>query len=183
MHRVIVLMIVVLAVGALIGGSTVCALSRNVSKLTVTSTAFRDGETIPTKYTADGANVSPPLSISGVPSGSKSIALICDDPDAPRGTFVHWVLFNWPVREKSIPENVPPVQKLANGAMQGKNDFGRIGYGGPAPPSGVHRYYFKVYALDIKLDLKPGSTKQQLEKAMKDHIVGKGQLMGRYGRK
>jgi len=152
-------------------------------KMTITSTAFSDGGMIPPKYTADGANVSPPLAFGGAPAGTKTFALICDDPDAPRGTWVHWVLYNLPAGVTSLPENVPPQPKLASGALQGRNDFGRIGYGGPAPPSGTHRYFFKVYALDCVLKLDPGATKAQLLKAMNGHILAEGQLVGKYSRK
>jgi hypothetical protein len=149
----------------------------------VTSTAFWQGMTIPKQYTGDGADQSPPLRWSESPSGTKSIALICDDPDAPRGTWVHWVLFNLPPQTRELKEGVPTTETLSNGAKQGKNDFGNIGYGGPAPPKGKpHRYFFKLYALDVALDLAPGATKAQLEDAMKGHILADGKLMGRYER-
>jgi len=141
------------------------------------SSAFTDGETIPKKYTCDGQDVSPPLSWSGVPTGTKSLLLIVDDPDAPRGTWVHWVLLDMP----------PDLQGLPEGAqgegIEGKNDFGRQGYGGPCPPRGSnHRYYFKLCALDSALGLKAGATKGEAEKAMQGHVLAWGQLMGRYGR-
>jgi len=152
-------------------------------KMTITSTAFTNGGMIPPKYTADGADVSPPLAFAGAPSGTKTFALICDDPDAPRGTWVHWVFYNLPVGVKSLPEHVPTQPTLSNGARQGKNDFGKIGYGGPAPPSGTHRYFFKVYALNAELKLDPGATKAQLVKAMNGHILAQGELVGKYSRK
>ncbi|MGC8863059.1 MAG: YbhB/YbcL family Raf kinase inhibitor-like protein [Armatimonadota bacterium] len=152
-------------------------------KMTITSTAFVNGGMIPPKYTADGANVSPPLAFSGVPAGTKTLALICDDPDAPHRTWVHWVLFNLPARVTRLPENVPPLPKLPSGALQGRNDFGKIGYGGPAPPSGTHRYFFKVYAVDTVLSLEPGATKDRLLKAMDGHILAQGELVGRYSRR
>jgi len=148
----------------------------------VTSTAFQEGGMIPKQYTADGKNVSPPLAWTGVPANAKSLALICDDPDAPRGTWVHWVLFNIPAEAKGLPESVPPQPKLANGAMHGNNDFPRLGYGGPAPPSGTHRYFFRLYALDAELRLDGGATRAQLDAAMKGHIIAQGQLMGKYRR-
>ena len=151
-------------------------------QIKVKSTAFEEGGMIPERYTCDGADVSPPLALSAVPEGAKSIALICDDPDAPRGTWVHWVLFNLPPDTKEIPESLPTNKKLENGAMHGINDFRKIGYGGPCPPSGTHRYYFKVYALDTEIDLKAGITKRKLLKAMKGHILAEGQLMGKYTR-
>jgi len=117
------------------------------------------------------------------PSGTKSFALICDDPDAPRGTWVHWVLFNLPAQLRELQEGSPTTETLGNGAKQGKNDFGNVGYGGPAPPKGKpHRYSFKLYALDANVDLTPGATKAQLTNAMKGHILAEGQLAGNYGR-
>ncbi len=150
----------------------------------ITSTAFEEGATIPKQYTGDGKDVSPPLRWSDAPAGTKSFALICDDPDAPRKEpWVHWVLFNLPADTKELPEGVPTKETLTSAAKQGKNDFGNIGYGGPAPPKGKpHRYYFKIYALDAMLDLKEGATKQQLEAAMKGHILAQGQVIGTYSR-
>ncbi len=149
----------------------------------VTSTAFAQGELIPPDYTADGPNISPPLQWQGVGEAAVSIALINDDPDAPVGTWVHWVLYNLPGDATSLPENIPPDETLDNGGVHGTTDFGRIGYGGPAPPSGTHRYYFKRYALDCMLDLAPGATKAQVEEAMKGHILAEGELMGKYKRR
>lgn len=149
----------------------------------VTSPAFGEGEMIPAEFTADGRDISPPLAWTGVPEGTKSIALINDDPDAPVGTWVHWVVYNLPAEATSLEENMPPDKTLANGTQQGTTDFGRIGYGGPAPPSGTHRYFFKVYALDTMLDLPTGATKGQVEKAMDGHVLGEGQLMGKYKRR
>jgi len=149
----------------------------------LTSTAFKAGEIIPKQFTGDGADQSPSLRWSEPPSGTKSIALICDDPDAPRGTWVHWVLFNLPAQARELEEGVPTTETLGSGAKQGKNDFGNIGYGGPAPPKGnPHRYFFKLYALDAALDLPAGATKAELEKAMNGHILAEGQLMGTYQR-
>lgn len=149
----------------------------------VTSPAFGEGESMPATYTADGEDISPPLEWTGVPEGAKSIALINDDPDAPVGTWVHWVLYNIPPDVTSLEENMPPDETLANGARQGTTDFGRIGYGGPAPPSGTHRYFFKVYALDTMLDLPTGATKRQVGDAMQGHVLAEGQLMGKYSRR
>ncbi len=151
--------------------------------IVVTSTAFQQGMAIPKQFTGDGADVSPPLSWSEPPSGTKSIALICDDPDAPRGTWVHWVLYNLPAQTRALDEGVPTTTTLASGAKQGKNDFGNIGYGGPSPPQGKpHRYYFKLYALAVEVDLAPGATKAQLSDAMKGHVLAEGSLMGTYQR-
>lgn len=148
----------------------------------VKSAAFEEGGMIPKKHTCDGADVSPPLAWDQVPEGTKSIALICDDPDAPMGTWVHWVLYDLPAGVRELPEDVPGQEVLPNGAKQGTNDFRRIGYGGPCPPGGTHRYYFKVYALDSALGLAPGSTKAELLKAMEGHVVAEGHLMGKYKR-
>jgi len=150
--------------------------------LEIYSTAFSEGEMIPTRYTCDGPDVSPDLSWSGVPETAKSLALICDDPDAPMGTWVHWVLFNIPSRASGLPAEVPPDAALENGAGHGTNDFGRLGYGGPCPPGGTHRYFFKLYALDTELNLDSGVTKDQLLEAMQGHILAEGQLMGKYKR-
>jgi len=152
-------------------------------EIEVTSPAFGEGEMIPAEYTADGRNISPPIEWTAGPEGTKSFALINDDPDAPMGTWVHWVVYNIPADVTSLEENVLPEETLANGAMQGTTDFGRIGYGGPAPPSGTHRYFFKVYALDTMLDLPTGATKSQVESAMDGHILAEGQLVGKYSRR
>lgn len=151
-------------------------------KIVVTSSAFKEGEMIPAKYTCDGEDMSPPLGWSGIPQEAKSVAMISDDPDAPMGTWVHWVIYNMPFDLNGLPENVPQKETLENGTTQGINDSRQTGYGGPCPPSGVHRYYFKIYALDTKLSLSPKATKKDLENAMKGHILAEGQLMGRYKR-
>jgi Raf kinase inhibitor-like YbhB/YbcL family protein len=151
-------------------------------RMEVTSSAFEEGGMIPKKYTADGPNVSPPLEWKSAPEGVKSFALICDDPDAPVGTWVHWVLYNLPAETTSLPEGVPAKETLESGGAHGKNDFRKFGYGGPAPPSGTHRYYFKLYALDAKLDLQAGATKADLIKAMEGRVLAEGSLMGRYKR-
>jgi Raf kinase inhibitor-like YbhB/YbcL family protein len=151
--------------------------------MNITSSAFQAGQTIPTKYTCQGADISPPLQWSGVPAGAKSLALICDDPDAPAGTWVHWVLYDLPVTAANLAEKVPTSATLSSGGKQGINDFKRVGYGGPCPPPGKpHRYYFKLYALDANLDLKPQATKQELLRAMDGHILAETQLMGTYQR-
>lgn len=149
----------------------------------LTSSAFSDGGPIPSKYTCDGTDVSPPLEWEAVPDGAKSIALICDDPDAPMGTFVHWVIYGLPAETTRLQEAVPTDRTLPNGAAQGTSDFGRIGYGGPCPPSGTHRYFFRLYALDAEVDLEPGATKQQLLRAIGEHVLAQGQLMGTYRRR
>jgi Raf kinase inhibitor-like YbhB/YbcL family protein len=152
-------------------------------KIDVSSAAFEEGANIPKQYTEDGEDVSPPLRWSDPPPATKSFALLCEDPDAPRGTWVHWVLFNLPADQRQLEQAVPAQEVLDHGAKQGTNDFRKIGYGGPAPPAGKpHRYFFKFYALDSMLDLAPGATKGQLLAAMKGHILAEGHLMGRYGR-
>ena len=151
-------------------------------EIKITSTAFSEGSMIPKRYTCDGEDVSPPLAWTGVPEGTNSLALICDDPDAPVGTWVHWVLFNIPADMQEVPANIPPEKIIKNGARHGTNDFRKFGYGGPCPPGGTHRYYFKLYALDTEIDLESGITKAQLLKAMEGHILAEGQLMGRYKR-
>ncbi len=148
----------------------------------LTSTAFDEGGMIPSQYTCDGQNVSPPLAWSDLPEGTKTLALICDDPDAPRGTWVHWVVYQIPASERGLPENLPARETLDGGARQGTNDFKKPGYGGPCPPSGTHRYFFKLYALDASLDLASGATKDQLLKATEGHVLAHGQLIGRYAR-
>lgn len=149
------------------------------------SDAFKDGGKIPSKFTCDDEDVSPPLSISGVSSEAESLALVVDDPDAPGRVFDHWVIWNIPTDVKTIPEGIPTDRKVESlgGAVQGRNDFGEIGYRGPCPPRGpAHRYRFKLYALDTALDLKARSTKKELESAMEGHIIGKAGLTGKYGR-
>jgi Raf kinase inhibitor-like YbhB/YbcL family protein len=150
--------------------------------LEITSSAFSEGEMIPTGYTCDGPDISPELAWTGVPETTQSLALICDDPDAPMGTWVHWVLFNIPPGARGLPGEISPDAALENGARHGTNDFGRLGYGGPCPPGGTHRYFFKLYALDTELDLASGITKAQLIEAMEGHILAEAQLMGTYNR-
>ncbi len=147
------------------------------------SAAFSAGSDIPKKFTCDGPDISPPLSWSEPPAGTQSISLIMDDPDAPVGTWVHWVLYELPASTRELPENMPKDRQLKNGARQGQNDFRRIGYGGPCPPpGGPHRYFFKLYALDAKTNLGAGATKADLERAMKEHILAQAEMMGRYKR-
>jgi len=149
----------------------------------VTSAAFADGQSIPAKYTCDGSDISPPLQWTNAPPNAKSFALVADDPDAPVGTWVHWVIYDLPAGTGALPENVAKSQFAAGNAKQGINDFRRIGYGGPCPPPGKpHRYFFKLYALDMLLDLKPGLGKKDLLKAMEGHVLAQGQLMGTYQR-
>lgn len=150
--------------------------------ISVSSSAFKEGGMIPAKYTCDGNDLSAPLAWTGIPEGTKSIAVISDDPDAPVGTWVHWVMWNIPASAVGLEEGVPTKSQLPDGSRQGVSDFGRPGYGGPCPPSGTHRYYFKVYALDTMLELPSNARKADLVKAMKGHILAEGQLMGKYSR-
>jgi hypothetical protein len=146
------------------------------AKMKITSPAFQAGGTIPSKFTCDGADMNPALRFEGVPAEAKSLVLIVDDPDAPSGLFTHWLIWNID----------PKVTEIAEGSaligMQGKNDFGKSGYGGPCPPSGTHRYYFKIFALDSDLDLAAGSKRAQLDAAMRGHVIAQGEMMGRYSR-
>lgn len=147
----------------------------------LSSSAFSSGGAIPKNYTCDGSDVSPPLSWVGAPA-AQSFALIVDDPDAPAGTWVHWVLYNAPGSAKQFSEGVKKDEQLSDGTLQGRNDFRKTGYNGPCPPPGKpHRYFFKLYALDTKLNLKPGATKAEVESAIKGHIVGQAELMGKFG--
>jgi len=149
----------------------------------ISSSSFSQGEEIPRKFTCDGADVSPELNWTGAPTGTQSFALIADDPDAPVGTWTHWVLYDLPAQTMVLLEGVSKVDEVPSGGRQGRNDFRKIGYGGPCPPPGkAHRYFFKLYALDRMLNLKPGSSKQEVEQAMQNHILGKTELMGKYQR-
>ncbi|MFC1932004.1 YbhB/YbcL family Raf kinase inhibitor-like protein, partial [Chloroflexota bacterium] len=151
--------------------------------LSVSSPVFKGGESIPTRYTCEGQDISPPVEWNEPPVGTNSLALICDDPDAPVGVFTHWVIFNLPADSRGLPEALPAQPQLAAGALQGKSDFGRVGYGGPCPPPGrPHRYQFTLYALDQPLSLKSGASKQQVLEAMEGHILAQGQLTGTYQR-
>ena len=149
----------------------------------LTSPAFEQGAYIPRKYTGEGADVSPALAWAGPPEGTQSLALICDDPDAPVGTWVHWVVWGIPSQARVLPEALPAQDELADGVRQGMTDFRRIGYSGPMPPPGSdHRYFFKLYALDTALSLARGAAKKDLENAMRGHVLAEAQLMGLYRR-
>lgn len=149
----------------------------------LTAAAFANGGEIPKKHTCDGADVSPALSWNDAPAGTQSFALIADDPDAPVGTWTHWIIWNIPANTKALPESLPKAGESGDGARQGRNDFKRIGYGGPCPPPGKpHRYFFKLYALDAKLGVKPGASRSELERAMQGHVLSQTELMGTYGR-
>jgi len=149
----------------------------------LTSTAIMPGETIPRQYTCDGRDLSPPLQWTDPPTGTQSLALIADDPDAPSGTFVHWVIFNLPATTRALPEGLLAGVPLTGNTRHGRNSWGNKGYGGPCPPSGVHRYFFKLYALDTQFDLPAGATKEQVLRAAQGHVLAQAELMGRYSRR
>ena len=148
--------------------------------MTITSTAFTGGEPIPVKYSCKGEDISPPLTWSGAPAGTVSFTLICDDPDAPVGTWVHWVYFDIPASVNSLPEAFPAGNAPAPGGVQGRNSWKRNDYVGPCPPGGTHRYFFKLYALDTTLGLGPGADKKKVERAMEGHILAEARLMGTF---
>ena len=180
------LAVTLLAVAGCAGGDDESLLEPEQVTMSIEliSPAFAEGSTIPTRYTCDGDDVSPALNWSGVPEGTKSIALIADDPDAPRGTWVHWVLYGVPPDVGELPEAMTSSPVTPTGARNGKNDFGKSGYGGPCPPRGApHRYFFKLYALDGDVDLESGAKKEELLRAMEGPILAGGQLMGTYQRR
>jgi Raf kinase inhibitor-like YbhB/YbcL family protein len=168
------------------------------SRLTIQlhSSAFVDDGMIPKAFTCEGSDRSPPLEWSGAPGSSLSFALICDDPDAPMGTWSHWVVYNLPPQLRALKEGIPVGENMPatategaaaaaeefSNARQGKNDFGKSGYGGPCPPSGTHHYFFRIYALDTRLELGPGATRAQILKAITGHILAEGRLVGKYQR-
>jgi Raf kinase inhibitor-like YbhB/YbcL family protein len=155
-----------------------------VIKLDLNSAAFEPDAMIPKNYTADGKNISPAINWSEGPEKTKNFALICEDPDAPKKTWVHWVVYDLPADMRVLPEGVSAPGTLPEGVVEGKNDFGKIGYGGPAPPQGKpHRYVFHLYALDKPIGLPAGASKDELLVAMKGHILAEGQIVGRYARK
>jgi Raf kinase inhibitor-like YbhB/YbcL family protein len=161
------LAIVLLAVASFAAGG---------ARMKITSSAFQEGGNIPSKFTCDGGDSSPPLRIAEIPSGAKTLALVVDDPDAPSGVFTHWIVWNISPQTNAIAEGSAPQ------GVQGTNDFGKSGYGGPCPPSGTHRYYFKIFALDRELNLPAGAKRNQLDAAMKGHVVAEGELKGRYAK-
>ncbi len=168
-------MLVALSSGAEQGGNTMV--------FSISSPSFKPGGTIPKIFTADGRDVSPAVSWENPPSGTKAFALICDDPDAPGSTWVHWVIWNLPAAASRLAEGVQTRSTLADGSAQGKNDFGRIGYGGPSPPPGKpHRYFFRLYALKEKLALAGGASRRDLDRAMQGRILGTAEVFGTYGR-
>ena len=157
--------------------AVIASIAAEGATMKITSSAFQEGGNIPSKFTCDGSDTSPPLRITGVPSEAKSLVLIADDPDAPGGLFTHWLIWNIPPQTNSISEGSAPK------GVHGTNDFGKPGYKGPCPPPGTHRYSFKIYALDRELDLRAGAKRSQLDAAMKGHVIAQGELLGRYARK
>ena len=154
-----------------------------VAVVELTSPVFDNGQPIPIDYTGDGKDISPALQWKGMPEEAKSIAIICEDPDAPRGIFVHWIIFNINPKAGGLPEGVPASEVLQGGMRQGTNSFDKVGYRGPSPPKGpAHRYFFRLYALDTMLDVPQGARKAQLLEAMQGHVVAEGELMGSYKR-
>ncbi len=149
----------------------------------VSTTAFAPGGTIPKRFTCEGQDISPPLSWTSPPPGTQSLVLMILDPDAPSGTWTHWLIYNLPPTLRQLPENVPKHARLANGAAQGRNDFGRLGFGGPCPPPGKpHHYHFRLFALNTRLSLAPGATRPQVEQAIRGHIIAQAELVARFGR-
>jgi len=185
MHGMKAIVGLLVVMGCLLGvaGCTARDARGAATSLELKSADFAAGGNIPRQFTCDGADMSPALEWEAPPAGTQSFALIADDPDAPVGTWVHWVIFDMPAKLRSLPQNLPKMEELADGSRQGRNDFGKVGYGGPCPPPGkAHRYFFKLYALDTKLNLKAGATKKEVEQAMQGHILGQGEYMGRYSR-
>jgi hypothetical protein len=177
-RKILAIVILLLALSAFISVS-----QEPEKKMVIQSLSFENGAFIPEKYTCDGDNLSPELNWNNIPQGTQSFVIICDDPDAPRGVWHHWSVYDIPFGITKLEEAVPKTKVLGNGMMQGLTSFKTFGYGGPCPPQGVHRYFFKLYALDIKLNELPGISKDTLLARMKDHILGKAEIMGLYKRK
>lgn len=177
------LLLLLLAIGAAgCGGSSGTAPLAGPSTIDLTSPSFQDGGPIPVLHTCDGDGVSPPLIWSGAPASTETLALIGEDPDAPSGTFTHWLIYNIPATATELHERIPPEANLGEGIQQGTNDFRGPGYGPPCPPTGTHRYVFTLYALDARLSLKPGASRADLLDAIKGHVVAQGRLTGTYTR-
>ncbi len=183
-HRICLFVLLCILFSPQVGGGS----PLESTKFNLSSESFQAGEPLPAEYTCKGANISPELHWTGVPEKTKTFALICDDPDAPGRIWVHWVIFNIPIEKEvfkstfKLLEAFPKKEISDKGIRQGTNDFGKIGYDGPCPPGGVHRYYFKLYALDQALELKAGASKLQLLEAMKGHILAETQLMGTFSK-
>ena len=181
--KIVTLVIIGVLFGAFAGTSASSGAENQKSRMEMKSSAFTEGTNIPRKYTCDAEDLSPQLRWDKVPAGTEAFALIVDDPDAPAGTWVHWVIYDLAADTKELAEGVAKNDTVEHGAKQGMNDFRRVGYYGPCPPPGSpHRYFFKLYALDTLTNLAPQATKQRLLDAIKGHVLGEAQLMGRYGR-
>jgi Raf kinase inhibitor-like YbhB/YbcL family protein len=167
----------VIVAAALAIALAIVSFASGEAKMKITTSAFQEGGNIPSKFTCDGGDTSPPLQIAEVPSSAKSLALVVDDPDAPSGLFTHWMVWNISPQNNTIAEGSAPK------GVHGTNDFGKSGYGGPCPPSGTHRYYFKIFALDRELELPAGTKRSQLDAAMKGLVIALGELMASYSRK
>src|SRR5271157_5468073 len=179
-RRFIPAMVFLAACFALAAGCKADPQGGATMQIQLQSPDFTSGANIPRQFTCDAADISPALTWNDPPAGTQSFALIADDPDAPVGTWVHWVAYDLPASARQLPEGVPKTEAIAGGGVQGQNDFRKTGYGGPCPPPGKpHRYYFKLYALDSKLSLKPGATKKVVEPAMEGHILAQAEVMGR----
>lgn len=186
----LIVFVIMLLAGCQSGGQTATAQKSSSDKsgdsnmtFSLQSPSFSNGSPIPRKFACEGSDSSPALQWDNFPANTQSLALIVDDPDAPAGTWTHWVVYDLPPNARQLPEGAPKQPSLADGGAQGTNDFGKIGYGGPCPPPGKpHRYFFKLYALNAKLNLKPGATRAQVEQAMQDHVIGKAEWMGTYQR-
>jgi Raf kinase inhibitor-like YbhB/YbcL family protein len=168
----------IVTVASVIVSAAIVSLAAGGVKMKITSSAFQESGDIPSKFSRDGQDINPALRIEGTPSNAKSLLLIMDDPDAPVGLFTHWLVWNIDPRTTEIAEKSVP-----KGGVQGTNDYPSLGYGGPQPPSGTHRYYFKIFALDQLLDLKAGARRAEVDAAMRGHVIGQGELMGRYSKK
>lgn len=174
-----------LSIGCLVAlaAITISAQGREDASMKLTSSAFAAGAPLPSQYTCKGNDVSPALEWSGAPGHTASFAIIMDDPDAPSGTWVHWVMWNIPQRTHSLREGVPRNEKVDDGSRQGRNSFGKVGYNGPCPPPGqTHRYFFRIYALDQSLNLQPGASRSELDGAMRGHILAQGEYQGTFHR-
>ncbi|HZP41203.1 MAG TPA: YbhB/YbcL family Raf kinase inhibitor-like protein [Candidatus Binatia bacterium] len=171
------------AVRFALASAVILAIGGPAMAFELTSSAFANGAPIPVRHTCDDANLSPALAWTAPPSGTKRLALVCEDPDAPAGTWAHWVVYDLPAGTRMLSEGVPPQKTLAGGGRQGTNDFKKIGWGGPCPPPGAaHRYYFKLFALDAETGLDPGATRAQVLRAIEGHTLGTAELMGTYRR-
>ena len=183
MRRIrVVCLVIVIGGGGLLGGARDAATAEGPMDFELRSDAFAHGETIPLTHTCDGEDRSPALAWTAPPAGTKSLALVVDDPDAPMGRWVHWVVYHLPPSVRRLPEAFPRDAELPDGTRQGRTDFGRTGYGGPCPPSGTHHYRFILYALDVSPPLAPGAALRELEQAMRGHILAQATLVGTYRR-